>query len=121
LGTVRLDYIIPHLRTPLTTVHFPSISWLLIEYGYLGTALFAYLLWLIYRRGHVLRHSPDRELRIFGRALEGMTFVYVVLQLYAPAWQSDTMNFIYWPLVGLFVYDGEEARQKQALQRACAR
>ncbi len=94
-----------------------TIPWMLIEYGYLGTALFMYLLWLIFRRGKILRQSRDMELRVYGRLLEGMTFLYVAWLFYANAWQSDSMNFIYWPLAGLIVFWSyrEEAAQELAL------
>ncbi len=93
-----------------------TIPWMLIEYGYLGTLLFMYLLWQIFRRGKVLRQSRDMELRVYGRLLEGTTFVYVSWLFYANAWQSDSMNFIYWPLAGLIVFWSyrEEAAQQEA-------
>ena len=92
-----------------------TIPWMLIEYGYLGTALFMYLLWMIYRRGRVLRRSHDVELRIYGRVLEAMTFTYLIWLFYANAWQSDSMNFIYWPLAGMLVFWSyrEQAAQEQ--------
>jgi hypothetical protein len=96
-----------------------TIPWMLIEYGYVGTALFMLLLWLIFRRGRVLRLSQDLELRVYGRMLEGMTFLYVAWLFYANAWQSDNMNFIYWPLAGMFVYWSYQEEQAQ-LQAATA-
>ena len=103
-----------------------SIAWLLIEYGYFGTALLFSILWMIFRRGRVLRSSPERELRIYGRMLESMTFLYTAWLFYINAWQSDGMNFIYWPLAAMFVYlsHREEARQlwvEQERRRASLR
>ncbi len=93
---------------------------MLIEYGYLGTALFIYVLWTIFRRGRVLRRSADRELRIYGRMLEAITFLFGAWLFYLNAWQTDGMNFIYWPLAAMFVYLSyqEEAAQERAAATA---
>ncbi len=92
----------------------PSIPWMLIEYGYFGTALLMFVLFIIYRRGKVLRTSPEEDHRVYGRMLEGMTMLYVAWLFYQSAWQSDSMNFIYWPLAGIFVrlsYQVEETAE----------
>ena len=81
----------------------PSIAWMLIEYGYFGTFLMLLLLFLIYRRGRILRQSNNFDYRVYGRMLEGMIFLYFAWLLYQSAWQSDSMNFIFWPLAGIFV------------------
>ena len=97
-----------------------TIPWMLIEYGYLGTALFMLLLWMIFRRGRSLRDSHDIELRIYGRMLEAMTFTYGAWLFYANAWQSDQMNFIYWPLAAMLVfwsYRDEADREQEAANK----
>lgn len=109
-GSITLSYVSgEHTRTSEyfasygLTSSAPSIAWLLIEYGYFGTVLVFLLLFMIYRRGRILRRSSNAEHRIYGRMLEGMTFLYVAWLFYQSAWQSDSMNFIYWPLAGIFV------------------
>lgn len=92
----------------------PTVPWMLIEYGYLGTILMFLILFAIYRRGKILRASEREEHRVYGRMLEGMTFLYVAWLFYQSAWQSDSMNFIYWPLAGIFVrlsYQEQEVRK----------
>ncbi|MBI5060477.1 hypothetical protein HZB60_11925 [candidate division KSB1 bacterium] len=81
-----------------------SIPWLLIEYGYVGTGIMLFILYSIYRRGRVLRHSGETERRTYGRTLESITFLYGGWLFYAPSWQSDTMNFVYWPLAAFLVH-----------------
>lgn len=81
-----------------------TIPWLLIEYGFVGTAVILLILYLIFRRGRVLRQSATLEIRVYGRTLETITFLYICWLFYSPAWQSDSMNFIYWPLSGFLVY-----------------
>lgn len=100
----------------------PSIPWMLIEYGYLGTALMLAILFAVYQRGKVLRGSSNEDYRVYGRMLEGMTFLYVAWLFYQSAWQSDSMNYIFWPLAGLFVrlsyQEQEEHSYVQAVKRA---
>ncbi|MCL4304340.1 hypothetical protein KJZ99_00310 [bacterium] len=101
-----------------------TIPWMLTEYGYGGLILFMLVLWFIYRRGRHLRASDDEQDRVYGRMLEGMTFLYVSWLFYQNAWQSDQMNFIFWPLAGMLVrrsYDGDVGMlQKLTLNRAKA-
>ncbi len=56
--------------------------------------------------------------------LEGMVFLYVAWLFYQSAWQSDSMNFVFWPLAGMFVslsYRVQSDRRYQAaLDRAQA-
>lgn len=81
-----------------------TVPWMLIEYGFVGTGIILLVLYSIFRRGRVLRQSPLSEIRTYGRTLEGITFLYTGWIFYASAWQSDTMNFIFWPLAGFLVY-----------------
>jgi hypothetical protein len=80
-----------------------SIPWLLVEYGFVGTGMVLLILYGIFRRGRFLRASADMEFRTYGRLLETITFLYTGWIFYSPAWQSDTMNFIFWPLAGFLV------------------
>ena len=81
----------------------PSIAWMLIEYGYFGTILMFLLLYMIYHRGRVLRRSTSFDHRVYGRMLEGITFLYCAWLFYQSAWQSDSMNYIYWTVAAIFV------------------
>lgn len=96
----RMTY---YSRWGISSTNTVSFIWLLIEYGYFGVSLFLVLLWMIFRRGRVLRASPDPEIRIWGRLLEATTFMYVAWMFYHSAWQTDQMGFIYWPLAGMLV------------------
>lgn len=95
-----------------------TIPWMLIEFGYLGTFFFMLVLWFIYRRGKYLRMSDDPLVRSYGRMLEGMTFLYVIWLFYQNTWQSDAMNYIYWPLVGMFVRLSYDVQEEKAVQIA---
>ncbi|MBL0061902.1 MAG: hypothetical protein IPP40_10615 [bacterium] len=79
------------------------------------------VLFVIYRRGKVLRSSPDIDMRVYGRTLEGATLLYVAWLFYQSAWQSDTMNFIYWPLAGIFVRLSYQMQADKAYERAVER
>lgn len=96
----------------------PSIPWMLIEYGYFGSALMILVLYTIFRRGKVLRASTDINHRIYGRMLEGMTLLYFAWLFYQSAWQSDSMNFIYWPLAGIIVRLSYQIQEDTAYERA---
>ncbi|MBU0690374.1 hypothetical protein KKC97_03650 [bacterium] len=90
----------------------PTIAWLLIEYGYLGTILMVIPLALIYRRGKYLRRSDDQELRIYGRWLEGLTFLYGLWMVYTSVLQIDASSYLFWVTAAMLVrlsYE-EEAR-----------
>ncbi|MFZ5434318.1 MAG: hypothetical protein ACOZB3_11185, partial [Calditrichota bacterium] len=92
-----------------------TFPWLLIEYGYVGVALFFYLLWLIYRRGTVLRSSPDQELRIYGRFLEASVFIYFTGIFYGSVVQVDSTSTTFWTTAALIVslsykYESEKSR-----------
>jgi hypothetical protein len=81
-----------------------SIAWLLIEYGYGGTVLILFILLQIFLRGRALRASPLSTYRTWGRLLESSTFLYTGWLFYISAWQSDTMNYVYWPLAAFLVH-----------------
>jgi hypothetical protein len=92
-----------------------SMPWLLIEYGFIGTAALLFLLFLVYRRGRVLRRSDNIDYRIYGRVLEGITLLYFVYLLYVQAWQNNPMNMVYWSLAAMFVsLSYRKAAPKQA-------
>lgn len=127
-GSITLSYVAEgHSKTAAyfagygLTSSAPSIPWMLIEYGYLGSALMFFVLFVIYRRGKVLRSSPDLDMRVYGRTLEGATLLYVAWLFYQSAWQSDTMNFIYWPLAGIFVRLSYQMQADKAYERAVER
>jgi len=96
----------------------PTIPWMLIEFGYVGTALFMLVVWYVYRRGRYLRLSEDVTIRTYGRMLEGMTFLYVAWLFYQNTWQGDQMNYIYWPLAGLLVRLSYSVEEQFALTQA---
>jgi hypothetical protein len=94
--------------------------WLLIEYGYLGLGLIFYLLWMIYRRGKILRASEDVDMRVYGRMLQSIVMLYTIWMFYQSAWQSDAMAYIFWAPAGVLVgfsYQ-EEARQRASKRQA---
>ncbi|MBK6767128.1 MAG: hypothetical protein IPG71_12775 [bacterium] len=99
-----------------------TIPWMLIEFGYVGTIIFMLVIWYVYRRGRYLRKSDDATIRTYGRMLEGMTFLYVAWLFYQNTWQGDQMNYIYWPLAGIFVRLSftvqEQSELAQARERA---
>jgi hypothetical protein len=100
----------------LTSAHIVAFMWLLIEFGVIGIAILASIMFVIYRRGRFLRKSSDPELRIMGRMLEGLTFLYCTYLLYTSAWQTDSIAFVFWGLAGLIVHFSyqEELAQKAA-------
>ena len=53
--------------------------------------------------------------------LEGMTFLYFAWLFYQSAWQSDSMNFIYWPLAGIFVRMSYQIQEDHAYAKAVER
>jgi len=130
-GSITMSYV-SHATTKTAayysgyglTSSAPTIPWMLTEYGYVGAAIMLAVLFFIYRRGWVLRESDQTDFRVYGRMLEGMVFLYVAWLFYQSAWQSDTMNFIFWPLAGFFVslsYQVESDRgYRDALARAQA-
>ncbi|MCB9366641.1 MAG: hypothetical protein H6506_00425 [Calditrichaeota bacterium] len=99
----------------------PTIPWMLIEYGYGGVFLFFCVLWFIFRRGKHLRLSENRDDRVLGRMLEGMVFLYVAWLFYMNTWQSDQMNFIFWPLAGMLVRRSYDVAVDYAYVGALAR
>jgi hypothetical protein len=106
----------------LTSQRAMPALWLLIEYGYFGLGLIFCLLWMIYRRGKILRASEDVDMRIYGRMLQNIVVMYVMWMFYQSAWQSDAMAYIFWAPAGIFVGCSymEEARQRAAKQQAAA-
>jgi hypothetical protein len=90
-------------RFELSSKNSLSLPWMLIEYGYIGTAAMLFLLVLIFRRGKVLRDSENIDHRVYGRWLEGTTVLFFVFLLYIPAWQSNSISFLYWAVAGLLV------------------
>ncbi|MBK8130597.1 MAG: hypothetical protein IPK53_17420 [bacterium] len=130
-GSVTMSYVAhEHSKTSAyyagygLTSSAPSIPWMLTEYGYVGTLLLLSILAFIFVRGRVLRSADTPDLRVYGRMLEGMVFLYVAWLFYQSAWQSDSMNFVFWPLAGMFVslsYRVQSDRRYQAvLDRAQA-
>lgn len=109
-----------YARWGLSSISAMSVPWLLVEYGYLGLALFLGLLWLIYRRAKYLRNSDDMQMRVFGRLLEALTLVYAVGTLYSSVWQMDSASTLFWPLAGMFVQLSyrEQSRQVVAADTA---
>jgi hypothetical protein len=109
-----------YLRWGITSSR-PTIPYLVTEYGYVGLLIFFYLLYLIFRRGRILRQSPEIGIRVFGRSLESITFLYGSWCFYTSSWQIDTQSFIYWSLAGMLValsYQVElSAKKAEALQR----
>jgi hypothetical protein len=105
-----------YARYGLTSSQCMPAIWLLLEYGVTGMVMIFLLLYLIYRRGRILRASDNPEFRVYGRILEGLTFTYTAWLFYQAAWQSDAMAFIYWPMAGILVRYSylEAARKKQA-------
>lgn len=88
-----------------------TIPWFLIEFGYLGTFLMLMTIYYIYRRGRILRNSSDEELRIYGRTLESMSFLFIAYAFYSAPWQNNFMSFTFWSLAAILVrlsYHGQE-------------
>jgi hypothetical protein len=99
----------------------PSLAWLLIEYGYLGTFILLFPIWLVYRRGRVLRRSDDEELRIYGRWIEGMAFLFGVWMVYAPVMQLDGMCFIFWGTAAMLVRFSDDEENRLAMKETMER
>lgn len=104
----------------LSSMSAMSAPWLLVEYGFVGLALFFGLLWLIFRRAKFLRNSNDVQLRVYGRMLEAITLIYAVGTVYSSVWQMDSFNLLFWPLAGMFVRLSyrEQAHQSEAVKTA---
>jgi hypothetical protein len=99
----------------------PTFAWLLIEYGYLGTIIMIIPIILIYRRGKYLRQSEDEELRIYGRWLEGLTFLYTSWMLYTSALQIDASSYVFWVTSAILVRFSYIAEQQQLMKQTMER
>lgn len=126
-GSITLSYVADHHSA--TSEYFAgfgltssaaTIPWMVTEYGFGGTFLFLLVVYLVFRRGKSLRMSDNIEHRIYGRTLEGMTFLYFAWLFYQSAWQSEQMNYVYWAPAGLIValsYSVDAARALEQVKR----
>lgn len=101
----------------------PTFAYLLIEYGYVGTFIMLATIFLIYLRGRVLRHSDDQELRIYGRWLEIIAFLYGIWTAYTSVLQVDSSSYLFWVTSALLVrlsYDEENRINMKATMERIA-
>lgn len=120
-GSITESYLSPEntasqeyfARFGLSSIDTPSVPWLLTEYGFAGILMIYGLLWMIFRRGRTLRLAEAPSLRIWGRHLEAITVLFGAWMFYQSAWQTDAMNFAFWPLAGILVRLSDNEQQRQ--------